>query len=229
MIRMSERFHSWAPNITVKLPVTAAGLRALETCTAAGIPITATVSFTVPQVIAVAEYYRRGLRKAREEARIPGKCFAVIMIGRTDDYLRDCCRDSGLGISETDIRQAGLAVTKHAYKLYKERGYEAKLLVAAHRGKHHMTELVGADFVMSIHPIHQKLFMTEKMPREMRMNHDIAEDVLKRLMKSAEFRKAYEEQGMVPEQFIGYGATQRTLSQFSESGWKLLENFVPTC
>ena len=30
---------------------------------------------------------------------------------------------------------------------------------------------------------------------------------------------------MKPEEFITYGVTQKTLAQFYESGWKLLENF----
>jgi hypothetical protein len=28
---------------------------------------------------------------------------------------------------------------------------------------------------------------------------------------------------MRPEEFVSYGVTQRTLCQFSEAGWKLLE------
>ena len=38
-----------------------------------------------------------------------------------------------------------------------------------------------------------------------------------------EFVKAYEPDGMAPRDFISYGVTQRTLSQFIEAGWKLLE------
>ena len=40
-----------------------------------------------------------------------------------------------------------------------------------------------------------------------------------------EFVRAYEPDGMAPSEFIGFGATQRTLSQFVDTGWKLLENF----
>ena len=61
MLAMARQFHAWAPNIAVKLPVTAAGLDVLEECVAEGITITATVSFTVPQVVAIAERHRLGL------------------------------------------------------------------------------------------------------------------------------------------------------------------------
>jgi len=225
MLAMARRFHAFAPNIAVKLPVTAAGLEVLEACTAEGITATATVSFCVPQVVQIAESYRRGIQRAKDNNVEPGKCFAVIMIGRLDDYLRDVARDSRAGISESDIQQAGLAATKRAYAIYQERGYEAILLIAALRGTYHITELVGADLIMSIHPKYQEIFLSQDMPREERIEKEIPADVIDRLMKLPEFVRSYEPDGMTPEEFITYGATQRTLSQFSEIGWKQLENF----
>ena len=54
----------------VKAPVTAAGVQAIETATVAGVSINATVSFTVPQMLAVGEAIERGLK--RREAAGPG-------------------------------------------------------------------------------------------------------------------------------------------------------------
>ncbi|HOQ45117.1 MAG TPA: transaldolase family protein [Bryobacteraceae bacterium] len=224
MLPMARRFHSWAPNIAVKLPVTAAGLDVLEDCVAEGITTTATVSFTVPQVVAVAERHRKGIARAKEKGIEPGKCFAVIMIGRLDDYLREVARDSYPGIEESDIRQAGLAVTKRAYKIYQERGYEAVLLIAALRGEYHLTELAGADLVMSIHPTMQGPFVSRDLPREERIDREVPAEVIQKLSRMREFVRAYEPDGMKPEEFISYGATQRTLSQFCEVGWKQLES-----
>jgi transaldolase len=155
MRTMAGRLHSWAPNIAVKLPATAAGLDVLEDCVADGMSIAATVSFTVPQVVAIAERHRAGIKRARAKGVEPGKCFAVIMIGRLDDYLREVAQDTRAEVSEADIRQAGLAVTKRAYGIYRERSYEAVLLVAALRGDYHLTELAGADLIMSISPSSQ--------------------------------------------------------------------------
>ena len=220
---MAKRLYAWAPNIAVKLPATAAGLDVLEECVAEGITVTATVSFTVPQVIAIAERHRAGSRRARAQGIEPGKCFAVIMIGRLDDYLREVEHDTRAGVAESDIRQAGLAVTKRAYSLYRERGYEAVLLVAALRGPYHLTELAGADLVMSIHPSSQEVFVTQDLPREERIALPVPQDVIERLQKMPEFVRSYEPDGMSPEQFMAFGLTQRTLSQFAEpagSKWK---------
>jgi transaldolase len=223
MLAMAKRCSGWAPNIAVKLPATAAGLDVLEECVADGITCTATVSFTLPQVLAIAERHRAGAARARAAGTVPGKCFAVIMIGRLDDYLREIAHDRQAGASESDIRQAGLAVTKRAYELYRERGYEAVLLVAALRGDYHLTELAGADLVMSIAPAFQQIFASGELVREERIAREVPREVVERLCAIPEFVQAYEPDGMKTCEFIGYGATQRTLSQFCEVGWRPLE------
>jgi transaldolase len=225
MLAMARRFSQWAPNIAVKLPATAAGLDVLEDCAAEGITCTLTISYTVPQTIAVAERYRQGMQRAKAKGVTPGKCFAVIMIGRLDDYLREVAYDRRAPVSESDIRQAGLAVTKRAYSIYKQRGYESTLIIAALRGTHHMTELAGAEVIMSIFPSIQEMLMAPGLPLEKRIDREIPADVIERLSQIPDFVRAYEPDGMKPADFITYGVTQRTLSQFIESGWKLMENF----
>ncbi len=223
MLPMARRFHAWAPNIAVKLPVTAAGLDVLEECVAEGITVTATMSFTVPQVLAVAERHRAGARRARQAGVEPGRCFAVIMIGRLDDYLRDVAWDNRAGVSEADIRLAGLAVARRAYEIFRAQGYEAVLLVAALRGPYHMTELAGADLIMSIHPRYQAILLEPGMPCQERFQIPLDGEAIRRLQTMPEFIRAYQPDGMRPEEFIGYGATQKTLAQFVEAGWALLE------
>ncbi|MDP6449341.1 MAG: transaldolase family protein [Lentisphaeria bacterium] len=219
MIAAARRFNAWSPNIAIKLPVTAAGLDTLEECAAEGMTITATVSFTVPQVIAVAERFRAGAERARQAGKTPGRCFAVIMIGRLDDYLRDIVHDRGAEIAETDIRQAGIAVCKRAYAIFEREQYEAVLLVAALRGVHHMTALAGARLVMSIHPTNQALLMAPDVSRREYIAEPVPGDVIDRLMAVDQFVRAYEPDGMAPADFFAYGVTQRTLTQFSHAGW----------
>jgi transaldolase len=225
MLEMAKRLNSWAPNIAVKLPVTAAGLEALEECTAEGITITATVSFTVPQVIAIAERYRKGLTRAHKAGIKPGRCFAVIMVGRIDDYVRDVAMDSMAQVMESDIIQAGLAITKRACAIFKEKSYEAVLLPAGMRGTYHAVELAGADMIFSIHPKIQSMIEKVDEPWEERIQVPVSGDVIKRLETIPEFVRAYEPEGMKPEEFITYGVVQRTLSQFVVGGWNLIEGY----
>jgi transaldolase len=223
MLAMGRRFAAWAPNIAVKLPATAAGLDVAEELAAEGATVTITVSFTVPQVLAAAERHRLGLARARLAGKSPGRCFAVIMIGRLDDYLRDIAMDRQAAVGEDDIRRAGLAVVKRAYGLFQDRGYEATLLVAALRGVYHLTELAGGRLVMSVHPSIQTKLFAPDLPRQARIDLPVDAAAISRLGCLPDFVRAYEPDGMAPEDFASFGLTQRTLSQFMEAGWKLLE------
>jgi transaldolase len=225
MIQMARRFHAWAPNIAVKLPVNAAGLDVLEECVAEGITVTATVSFTVPQVLAVAERHRSGAKRAQAKGIEPGRCFAVIMIGRIDDYLREVAHDRKAPVGEKAIIQAGLAISKRAYRLYRERGYEAVLLVAAMRGTCHVTELAGGELILSIHPKYQDLILQSGAPQEQRIDAEVDPKAIEQLREIPEFMRAFDPDGMAPEEFITFGVTQKTLTQFYHSGWALLESY----
>jgi len=225
MIAMARRYHDWATNIAVKLPATSAGLDVLEDVLAEGITATATVSFTVPQVLAVAERHRAAIRRARAAGKTPGKCFAVIMIGRLDDYLREVALDQQEGVTESDIRKAGIAVTKRAYAIYRQRDYETSLLVAALRGNYHATEIAGADLILSVAPSIQDSLHAAEVPRAEKIDEPVEADVLERLGRLNEFRRAYEPDGMDPSEFVAYGVSQRTLCQFCELGWNPLERF----
>lgn len=225
MYAMAKRVHAWAPNIAVKLPATSAGIDVLEDCIAEGITVAATVSFTVPQMIANAERHLRGAQRAKEKGIQPGKCFSVLMIGRLDDFLREVALDNKAAVSESDICQAGLAVAKRMSEITCQRHYEAVLLIAALRGPYHLTDLAGGDLLMSIAPSFQDIFVKKDFPREERIQKPVPADVIERLKQMPEFVRAYEPEGMKPSEFVAFGATQRTLSQFCEVGWKLMESF----
>lgn len=225
MLEAARRYHAWAPNISVKVPVTLAGLDVVEELAAEGITLTATVSYNVPQLLAVAKRYQKGLARARQAGTPTGRCFVTQMIGRIDDYLRDVAQDNKANVGEADIRQAGLAMIKRAYAIYRERGYEAVLLVAALRGTYHMEELAGGELIMSIHPRYQAMLLQPGVPRGLRIDVPVAPDVIQRLHTVPEFVRSYEPDGMAPEEFIAFGVVQRTLTQFFEAGWKLLESF----
>ena len=66
IVKQAMEFSQLAPNMIVKIPVTRAGIPAIEEATYRGVSINATVSFTLPQCIAVAEAVERGLAAARE-------------------------------------------------------------------------------------------------------------------------------------------------------------------
>jgi transaldolase len=226
MLEMARRLVKWSPNICIKLPVTAAGLEALEECVAEGMSVCATASFTVPQALAIAERHMLGLARAKKNGVTPGKCFAVVMVGRLDDYLRDVAHDRKAEVKESDIIQSGTAVIKRAYTLFAERGYKAILMPAGLRGHYHLTALAGAAMSMSVAPKIAAMVREVPQPWVEHIQEPVAADVIDRLMTIPEFVRAYEPDGMKPLDFITYGLVQRTLSQFVEAGWLPLEGYA---
>lgn len=227
MIQQVHTIATFAPNIFIKIPATKAGMAAFEEGIASGYNMVATVSFSVAQMVAAAEAQVRGEKRALEAGKKPGTGVAVLMVGRLDDYLRDVVADNGLDIPESDITQAGLACMKKAYKIFMERGYKTLLMPAAGRGIYHVTELAGAkNMVMSIAPSIEQKVLAANPKQEMRIDVPIAQDVIDRLSTMPEFLKAYNEDGMTPEEFITFGPTNRTATQFIESGWNKLINFA---
>ena len=129
-------------------------------------------------------------------------------------------------MTEEDIIQAGTAVMKRAYSIFRERAFEAVLMPAGMRGAYHATSLAGARIVMSVAPKIAGMLAGEAPPWKEHVNEPIASDVIDRLMTIPEFVRAYEPDGMKPEEFITYGVTQKTLSQFVEAGWLPIEGYT---
>ena len=90
MVAQAEELNRVAQNVAVKIPVVAAGLRALEDATARGIVVTPTVCFSVAQAVAAAEAIERGFDRAKASGRDirSMRPNVAIMVGRLDDHLK---------------------------------------------------------------------------------------------------------------------------------------------
>ena len=90
IVQQALHFDSLAPNIIVKIPVTKAGVAAIEETTYRGVSINATVCFSVPQSLAVAEAVERGLSRREQDGKDISRMGPVctIMVGRLDDWLK---------------------------------------------------------------------------------------------------------------------------------------------
>lgn len=222
MIATAKHYASMAENIVIKFPATRGGLEAIEACAAEGLNTAATVSFTVPQVLAMAEAYQRGREKAIAKGIKPGIGIAVLMVGRLDDYLRDVMNDTRVSATESDVICAGTAAIKRAYGIFKEKGYDCVLMPAGCRGGYHISDLAGADMVMSIAPgIAAKLQDNTEFVEK--INDPVDPAVIERLSEMPEFIKGYDPDGMKINEFITFGSCNRTLDQFVQMGWNVLK------
>ncbi len=217
LVAQAVEFDALAPNVIVKIPATAVGIRAMEEATYRGVSINATVSFTVPQAVAVAEAIERGLQRREAEGRDVSAMGPVctIMVGRLDDWLKTVAGRDVVTVDPGVLEWAGVAVFKRAYEIFRERGFRTRLLSAAFRNHMHWSQLIGGDVVISP-PFEWQVRLNasgiEPLPR---IDEPVAADVLDTLHgRFPEFRRAYDADGMAIGEFQDFGATRKTLRQF---------------
>lgn len=220
LLAQAKEFAALAPNMQIKLPVTKAGIPAIEEATYEGISINATVSFTVSQCVAVAEAVERGLKRREAEGKDISTMSPVctVMCGRLDDWLKIVAEKEDIIVDPACLEWAGVAAMKRAYQIYQERGYRLRLLSAAYRNHMHWSEFIGGNVVVSIPFKWQERYNASDVPCVNRIDNPVPKAYLDELLnKFADFRRAYTEDGMTPDEFDGYGATARTLRGFIES------------
>src|SRR5215469_7040902 len=217
IVDQAVEFSKLAPNIIVKIPVTRAGLPAIEEATYRGVSINATVSFSVPQAIVVAEAVERGLKRRESE----GKDIAImgpvctIMVGRLDDWLKVLLEKHNLTIDPGYLEWAGVAVFKKTYQIFRERGYRLRLLSAAFRNHMHWSELIGGDVIISPPYSWQVRFNSSGIEVRQRIHQPVPSTVVETLLVNfPDFRRSYAEDGLAVAEFDSFGPTVRTLRQF---------------
>jgi transaldolase len=217
MLAQAIRFSKLAPNMIVKIAATCAGINAIEEATYRGISINATVSFTLPQAIAVAEAVERGLKRREAEGLDISTMGPVctLMVGRLDDWLKVLHDKKNLSVDPGYLEWAGVAVFKKAYKIYRERGYRLRLLSAAFRNHMHWSEFIGGDVVISPPCAWQKRYNESDVEVIPRIDTPVEPRIVETLLrKFPDFERAYSENGLSVQEFDSFGSTRRTLRQF---------------
>ena len=215
----AEEFSNLAENIIVKIPATSVGVRAIEEATYRGVSVNVTVSFSVPQAVATGEAIERGLRRREAEGKDVSAMGPVVtlMVGRLDDWIKIVAKREGLFLDPGHLEWAGIAAFKRAHQEFVLRGLRARMLSAAFRNVMHWSELVGGDLVISPPFKWQKIINASDYKVEPRIDEPVAPRIMKTLLSIPEFVRAYEPDGMTPEEFDTYGATVRTLRGFLQA------------
>ncbi len=224
MVEQAVRLSQLAANIQVKIPVTAAGVVAIEEATRLGVTVTATVCFSAPQAIAVAEAIERGLnRRAKEGCDVSAmRPACAVMVGRIDDWLKVVAKREGIAITPGHLDWAGVAILKKAYGIFKTRGYRARLCAAAYRHHMHWSEFIGGDLILTIPYDWQVQFNKSDIEVKPRIEDPVDPYVVAELQrKFIDFQSAYNEDGLSVAQFDRFAPTVRTIRSFIEAHHEL--------
>lgn len=225
MIAQGLRYASWAPNISVKTPSINSALPLVEELASRGIAVCTTLNFSVSQAMAVCEAYLRGRKKAIAAGITPKPIFVVQQGGRLDEYLIETAKDNHIDIDPEIIKNAGNIICKKVYNLLKEREIPAVVMPAGLRGVHHLTSMAGADMTFSLQARIQNMAIEADPERVCHIDDEVSPEIIKQLYRLPEFIRAYEEGALKPEEFITFGVTQKTMSQFLWTGWVPLETY----
>jgi transaldolase len=216
IVQEARRYRALGPNFVAKIPVIDAGIEAIGILLRENVPVIATEIFSIAQMIAICETYREAA--AASGHRPP--FFVTHITGIFDAYLQKEVVDPlQLALAPGILRQAGLAVARKQYRIFKDRGYDGIMLGGGARDTHHFTGLVGGDMHITINWSTAEAIMASDAVPENTLARDVAPEVVEELCeKLPDFRLAWEEDLLQVEAFKDFGPVQRFRRLFI-NGW----------
>lgn len=228
------------PNTMVQVPATKAGIQAIFILTSLGIATNATLCFTLPQIMAVAEAVKEGKRAGEKCGIDYSKWLSVITLvpGRLEDAntFTEQATERGIELNDEIKRWAGAAVIKKACRILKERDFPCKILIASGElsAKQndieyigHIEKLANCNLLFSVNFESIKSSMLSHTDRTIKnlAGESVPEEVMEGLLKIPYFVEAYGENTIMPEDFEVIEPTITTNNQFI-NGVIDFENYV---
>ncbi|HBQ64071.1 MAG TPA: hypothetical protein DD727_03945, partial [Clostridiales bacterium] len=170
----------------------------------------------------------RGIRRAKAAGITPAPSTAACVMGRLQDFLSKLNADRGTGLSEQDLDEAALAMTKRCIRIFKERGYATMLMPAAFRSARQVAQMAGSATMMTVHPkLQDEVIAADAaglLERRKTIDDPADEEALDRVARALpEFTLAYAPDALKGEECDRYGGTVMTLEGFDVTGWQKLK------
>ncbi len=232
MISQALELSSLSPNVMVKVPGSKEGYEVIKFLTSKGISTNNTLTFVLPQLMACAKAVQEGLEIAKTNGVDLSRWRSVIthMTARYGDLggLKKEAEALGINLSEVEVRWAELAIFKKAYHLVKKGNYPSKMLICSMRispvmdGKKscwHLEKLAGGDIVFTCPPsfIEGVLEALDETEFRSQIDEEVPQTVLDKLLRIPYFEKAYQEDGLTPDEFNQHPAFVSTAIEFSKA------------
>lgn len=223
LVRPMQNYRKLGPNFMTKIPVTTAGITAIEAAVKNNIPVCATEVFAISQAICVCERYEAAARRTGNRPPF----YVTHISGIFDEYLEKVAKREGIQVSPEALRQAGCAIARKQYRLLKQRGYRTTLLGGGARGTHHFSEMVGGDVHLTINWSTADELIKANMPVVSRIDAKTPVAVIDELSeKFPAFRQAWSEDGLKEKEFEDYGPVQLFRNAFINGYYQLLAEVV---
>jgi transaldolase len=222
IVAETHRYLELGSNVIAKIPVTRAGLIAIEQLVAEDVPIIATEVMSLSQALYAADMYRRITSASGKRPPF----FLTHITGIFDQYVTEDAARTGVDIHPDILFQAGTILARRQYHELKSRGYrDIIMLGGGARGVHHFTELVGSDVHITINwePT-AKALLDADSPVVFRMETTPPEFMVNELLKKIPaFRTAYAAEELSVDEFESFGPVQLFRSMFCDGWTRLVE------
>ena len=203
-----------------KIPVTWAGIVAIERLVERDVPICATEIFSISQAIRMCEGYQRAAEKSGNHPPF----YVTHITGIFDDLFREIVQTERIDIVPDVLAQAGSIIARKEYRILKQRDYPGILLGGGARNTQHFTELVGGDVHITINWSMAQELIDLDAPVESRIDAEASQSTIDELReKLPNFRRAYDEDGLSVEEFKDFGPVVLFRTMFLNGYTRLLD------
>lgn len=205
------RHSKLAPNYLAKVPVVPTGMEAMTSLIRRNMPICATESFSIAQMVAMCDLYEK---VANDCGNAPA-FFITHITGIFDEEIQAIVARNRIDIAPALLKQAGAIVARKQYRMIKERGYRTVMLGGGARGTHHFTEFVGGDLHVTMNWSTIQALNDQETDVVLRIDTETPQSDIDELSEKIPcWRQAYEDDGLKPEEFEEYPPLQRFRRMF---------------
>jgi len=211
IVAAALRHQAVGENYMAKIPVIRTGMDAMAALIERNIPMCATESFAISQALAMCELYERVSKKCRKYPPF----FITHITGIYDEELQAQVQAKKIDIAPEILREAGSIIGRKQYRLLKARGYHTTMLGGGVRAPLHFTGFVGGDCHVTMN--WNTCDELNRGNRRVESQIDVeapAEYVQELCAKLPDFKRAYEEDGLKPEEFEHFSALLRFRGMF---------------
>lgn len=202
IIRSAERWAALSENFMAKIPVTIAGVLAMESLITKNIPLCATEIFSVDQAVYVCEAYRRVSAACGKHPPF----YVTHITGIFDQYLEALVKERHIDIAHEVLAQAGCIIARKQFHLLKQNRYECTMLGGGARSPQHFTEMVGGQMHVTLNWSTAASLIASDPPVESRIDFVPPPSVVAELCaKLTDFRTAFQENTQTPKEYAKFG------------------------
>lgn len=217
-------------NMTVAIPYSPAGVRAMEEAVYRGVTVQADFCFSLAQAVQAAEGIEKGLRRRESEGLETAsfRPYCSFDIQAFDEWIAESARERGLFVNPESLICAGILLAKKIYRTFSEKGYRTRLLIRNAENEYAWSKMLGGKLTAAFRGGLLQAIDGSTTEVKNRIDEETDSDIPAELMVIPEFRNAYRESGsrMKANETSG---VYRQMMTHSMEGFDELVRFIRGC